>query len=162
MRLLLYTDGKPTVGVKGYIIRRKVSWCYTHESCRLEQLVAIRKQKLGKLGPSTKVAVFAYGERHDVKILKSICSDHSSLYFAVTDSSAQSLCEVKLTFFSHSDYVDIVLCLGEFYGGTRTTFFRDLILQIKVLITEAARIEILIFRVAAVSSALYASQFFHE
>lgn len=54
---------------------------------RLEKLVEIRNQQLSRLGPSAKVAVFAYGERHAVKILKSICSDHSSLYFAVTDQS---------------------------------------------------------------------------
>jgi hypothetical protein len=81
---------------------------------RLAELLEVREQKMTKLGPSAKVAVFAYGENHDVKVLKydqyppasnfffptqivvpyhdrhvyrSICNNYSSLYFAVTDQS---------------------------------------------------------------------------
>jgi len=52
LRLLLHTDGKPTVGTK---------W--------LPELLAICSEKLGKMGSSARIAVFAYGENHDISIL---------------------------------------------------------------------------------------------
>jgi hypothetical protein len=123
VRLLLYTDGKPTVGIRRCVAHhhylgqiqmvRVVPHTFVN-ALRLAELLEVREQKMTKLGPSAKVAVFAYGENHDVKVLKydqplgsifplpigidqmldcvyrSICNNYSSLYFAVTD---QSTCE---------------------------------------------------------------------
>ncbi len=129
MRLLLYTDGKPTVGIRRCVVpstnyldldQVQIVSVVPHtfmNALRLAELLEVREQKMTKLGPSAKVAVFAYGENHDVKVLKydqplvasiffqipivvpyhdrvhrSICNNYSSLYFAVTD---QSTCELK-------------------------------------------------------------------
>ena len=47
---------------------------------RLAELLEVREQKMTKLGPSAKVAVFAYGENHDVKVLK-YDQDLASIFF---------------------------------------------------------------------------------
>jgi hypothetical protein len=80
VRLLLYTDGKPTVGIRrcvvpttNYLDQVQIVSVVSHtfmNALRLAELLEVREQKMTKLGPSAKVAVFAYGENHDVKVLK--------------------------------------------------------------------------------------------
>jgi hypothetical protein len=57
----------------------------------LAELLEVREQKMSKLGPNAKVAVFAYGENHDVNILK---YDESSGFFFL-------LCRSSLHFTLH-------------------------------------------------------------